>query len=90
MFHYKVTITITQKTIHLKTMERGEVLGEVALFHDVRTATAQAESDLRLLAISRNDLNKIQKRYPKISAQLYANLIGVFAGRVANLTSKIS
>ncbi len=84
-----VSLSREDGTVFLEKMGRGNIIGEVALYHGERTANVFANTDVRLLEITRDDLESIQKRHPKIAAQLYANLNEVFAGRMANLTSRI-
>ena len=76
-------------TVFIQNLTRGSIVGEVGLYHGERTADVYAASPVRLLEITRDDLENIQRRHPKIAAQLYANLNKVFAGRVANLATRI-
>lgn len=78
------------KVIHLKDISRGDLIGEVALYHGARTANVTATTDVRLLEITKADLQGIQKARPKIAAQLYANLNKIFADRFANLTARVT
>ena len=43
---------------------------------------------MRLLEITLADFENIQRRHPRIGAQLYANLNKVLANRMAALTSR--
>ena len=54
----------------LRRLKRGDLIGEVALFHGLRTANVHAQSDARLLRLSNACLDRIQARYPQIAAQL--------------------
>jgi len=85
-----VTLKNGDGTIFIDKLERGAIIGEVALYHGERTANVFAASNVRLLEITKQDLEAIQLRHPKIAAQLYANLNEVFAGRMANLTHRIA
>jgi CRP-like cAMP-binding protein len=70
-------------------MERGAVVGEVALFHGKRTADVEALTDVRLLRLTDWDLERIRRRYPRTGAQLYRNLSRILADRVASTTAKV-
>jgi len=76
-------------TVHFGTLERGDVVGEVGLFHGVRTADVTSESHVRLLRLTRASLERIRRRYPRTGAQLYSNLSDILADRVANTTARI-
>lgn len=76
------------KEIYLRSHTRGDVVGEVALFHGKRTADVVATSDVRLLRITQRDFENIQRRHPRIGAQLYSNLNKVLADRMAELTTR--
>jgi predicted RND superfamily exporter protein len=85
-----VTINTNEEdSVFIDTLGRGDIVGEVALYHGERTANVRAMSNVRLLEITKQDLEDIQKRHPKIAAILYSNLNEVFAGRVANLATHI-
>jgi CRP-like cAMP-binding protein len=66
------------------------VIGEVALFEGKRTADVHATTDVRLLRLTLADLQRLKRRYPRIGAQLYANLSHVLADRVTSLTRRVS
>lgn len=76
------------RAVLLRTHSRGDVVGEVALFHGTRTADVIATTDVRLLRITQEDFENIQRRHPRIGAQLYANLNKVLADRMAELTNR--
>jgi predicted RND superfamily exporter protein len=68
---------------------RGDVVGEVALFHGRRTADVEALSDVRLLQLTGADLERVRRRYPRTGAVLYRNLSRVLANRVATTTDHV-
>ena len=84
-----VSITTESGTVAFGNLERGDIVGEVALFHDSRTADVMAESDVRLLRFTRASLERIRRRYPRTGAQLYANLTEILADRVASTTERV-
>ena len=84
----KATLYSEDGEILLRTHSRGDIIGEVALFHGRRTADVTAKTDVRLMEITMADFENIQRRHPRIGAQLYANLNKVLANRMAELTSR--
>lgn len=62
---------------------RGEMLGEIGFFHGRRTANVEVTSDCTLLLITQENLARVQRRYPRIGAQIYRNLNQVLAERMA-------
>jgi hydrophobe/amphiphile efflux-3 (HAE3) family protein len=76
-------------TVRFRTHERGDVVGEVGLIHGSRTADVTAESDVRLLRLTRESLDRIRRRYPRTAAKLYANLSEILADRVATTTERL-
>jgi CRP-like cAMP-binding protein len=83
------SLTTESGMVHFGTLERGDAVGEVGLFHGARTADVTAESDVRLLHLTRESLERIRRRYPRIAAVLYANLSEILAGRVASTTARV-
>ncbi len=75
--------------VPLSEHTRGDVVGEVALFHGRRTADVEAITDVRLLRITQSALTRIKRRYPRIGAQLYRNLSQTLADRLASTTARI-
>ena len=73
----------------LRQLKRGDLIGEVALFHGQRTANVGATTDIRLLRLSNSCLERIQARYPPIAAQLYHNLGVILADRLADVTERL-
>ena len=73
----------------LRHLKRGDLIGEVALFHGHRTADVDATTDIRLLRLGNSCLERIQTRYPPIAAQLYHNLGVILADRLADVTERL-
>jgi hypothetical protein len=76
-------------TVSFGTLKRGDSVGEVGLFHGVRTADVVVESDVRMLRLTRDSLERIQRRYPRIAARLYSNLSEILSDRVASTTQRV-
>jgi predicted RND superfamily exporter protein len=68
---------------------RGDVMGEVGLYHGVRTADVDAVEDVRALRFTRANLERLRNRYPRIGAVVFWNLSELLARRVANTTAKV-
>ena len=73
----------------LRALHPGEVFGEVALFTGKRSANIDAMTDVRVLWLNQESLERIQSRYPAIAAQLFWNLTGTVSHRLADITSRV-
>jgi predicted RND superfamily exporter protein len=73
----------------LRALHPGEVFGEIALFTGKRSADIDAMTDVRVLWLNQESLERIQSRYPAIAAQLFWNLTGTVAHRLADITSRV-
>jgi uncharacterized protein len=64
--------------------KRGDVFGEMALVrHGVRrTADVVATTDVEVLAVDQRFLQRVQRRYPRIAAQVFLNLTSVLSDRL--------
>ena len=85
----EVTVPGDRGLIRLAEQKRGDVIGEVAVFEGKRTAHVEALTDVRLLELGKDDLARVKRRYPRISAQLYRNLSEILASRLARLTQQM-
>jgi hypothetical protein len=65
-------------------------VGEVAFFDGKRTADVDVIEDARLLCLSPEGLQRIQRRSPRIAAVLLRNLAEILAGRVVSTTEVLS
>ncbi len=68
----------------LSRSTRGDVVGEIALFTETRSADVDVVRDARLLRFGQADLERLGKRYPRIAVRVYGNLNRVLAARVLN------
>jgi hypothetical protein len=83
------SIATDSGTVRFKTHERGDVVGEVGLFHGARTADVTTESDVRMLRLTRETLERIRQRHPRLASVLDSNLIEILADLVASTTVRI-
>ncbi|MBW2725443.1 MAG: MMPL family transporter [Deltaproteobacteria bacterium] len=77
------------KRLELSRCKRGDVVGEVALYHGKRTADVDALTDARALRLTRDNLESLRIRYPRIGARVFWNLSEILAERVANVTRRV-
>ena len=77
------------RTVLLNRHGRGDVLGEVGLFRGERTANVDCETDCRLLRFDQENLQRLQRRYPRTAAKLMRNLSEVLADRLKAATARV-
>lgn len=75
--------------VALMPARRGDVIGEVALFHGARTADVDVVEPARLLRFGNEDLARLGRRYPRIAARVYRNLNHVLAGRIVSTSAAL-
>lgn len=69
-----------------RTLSRGALIGEVALFEGKRSANIDSLSPVQVLWLSNASLKRIEQRYPQIAACLYRNIGLVLASRLVERT----
>jgi CRP-like cAMP-binding protein len=72
------------RRVDLSRSQRGDVVGEIALFHGTRTADVDVVADARLLRFDEADLERLARRYPRIATRVYRNLNRIIASRVVS------
>jgi CRP-like cAMP-binding protein len=77
------------RTIELRRLVRGDVLGEVGLVRGERSANVDCITPARLLCLEERGLTRLQRRYPRIALKLYRNLSEILAGRLVSLTQRL-
>lgn len=78
-----VSVASPDGTADLGSLRRGDVVGEVSLLDTTHVSDVDALTEVRLLRITRENLDELRRRYPKIGAQLYANLSAILLDRMA-------
>jgi hypothetical protein len=79
--------TATGRTREIGMVAPGDVVGEVAFFTKARrTASIIATADGETLHIDAARMRRVAARYPKIAAQVYANLAELMGGKVERAT----
>jgi len=72
----------------LSSATRGDLVGEVGLYHGKRTADVEALTDVRLMRLDAENLERLRRRYPRIGGKLLWNLSRIMAGRLALATDR--
>lgn len=88
----KVRASIKGQTgrVELGTYGRGNMVGEAGLYSQRRTADVDVIEDARLLSISRQSLERLRGRYPRIASKVLRNLNDVLAQRLARATDRLA
>jgi len=76
--------------VKLRQHERGDVIGEVGLFHGTRSANVDALTDVRLVRLTPDNLDRLRRRHPRIQAQILLNLNRILAERLASVTQRVA
>lgn len=67
----------------LRTMGRGDVIGEMALIRqNQRTADVIAVDDAEAIVVDERFLHRMQKRYPRIGARIFLNIAKIVSDRL--------
>ncbi len=75
--------------INLDELVRGDTFGEVGLFFATRTANVDVVKDARLIRITRENIETLRRRYPRIAAQLFSNLNEILSTRLVHATDRL-
>jgi predicted RND superfamily exporter protein len=75
--------------VELRSHGRGDVIGEVGLFHATRTANVEATTDARLLRVTQASLDRLSRRSPRTASVVHRNLNEILAGRLADVTGRL-
>jgi CRP-like cAMP-binding protein len=70
------------RRVEFSRMQRGDAVGEIALFSETRTADVDVTRHARLLRFGDADLERLGRRYPRVGAKVYRNLNRILARRV--------
>lgn len=74
----------------LATLGLGEAFGEIALVSkSKRTADVYAKTDVKLLSIAWDDLEKLQRFSPFLAARLYLNVSRILGMRLVNTVNRL-
>lgn len=77
-------------TIHLATLGSGSFLGELALIDDeTRSASARCESDCKVLALPRSELDRLCKENPTLGGLVFKALAQITSTRLKATIEKM-
>ncbi len=86
----KVLLKRGKKEIVLATLEKGNFFGEMSLFGgNPRSASVQALTDLKLLKITREDIDRLGKSNPKLLSEFTMGLCTELCQRVSNTSTSL-
>ena len=76
----------------LRRMEVGEAFGEMSLFGDeqTRSATIQAETDVMLLGLHRDNLNQFIESNPRDAAKFFLQMIRIAFKRLRDTSDLVA
>src|SRR5262249_49361087 len=78
-----VVLNSSAQRRHVRQLKRGDVFGEMGLIgHHERTADVIANEDVEVMAVNERFLDRLQRRYPRISAKLFLNIAKIISGRL--------
>ena len=73
----------------LRTMGRGDVIGEMALIRqNRRTADVIAVDDAEAIVVDERFLHRMQKRYPRIGARIFLNIAKILSDRLDDVSRR--
>ena len=73
----------------LRTMHRGDVIGEMALIRShPRTADVIAADDVEAIAVDERFLARMQRRYPRIGARIFLNIARMLSDRLEEISRR--
>ncbi len=84
-----VSVEGDQGRIELNRCSRGDVIGEVGLFNQRRSADVDVVEDAHLLRLTQKNLGHLARRYPRIAAKIFRNLNEILAHRLLKTTERI-
>jgi len=86
----KVLLKRGKKEIVLATLEKGNFFGEMSLFgKNPRSASVQAVTDLKLLKITREDIERLSEINPKALSEFAMGLCTELCQRVSRTSSSL-
>jgi len=75
--------------LNLDAHGRGDTFGEAGLFFATRTADVDVVEDARLICITRENLETLRRRYPRIAAKVFSNLNEILSTRLVHATDRL-
>ena len=82
-------LTVGGESRLLRTMHRGDVIGEMALIRQhPRTADVIAADDVEAIAVDERFLARMQRRYPRIGARIFLNIARMLSDRLEEISRR--
>ena len=81
----EASIERPQGPVDLRSMGRGNLVGEAGISTGERTADVWTRSEARLLRLER-----LARRHPRIAARVLGNLSDVLAERLGSVTERVA
>jgi hypothetical protein len=85
----RVSIDTGDRRVELNRARYGDVVGEVALYRGKRTADVETVTEVRALRFTRENLERLRRRHPRIGARVFWNLSEILADHVDNATRRV-
>jgi len=86
----KVLLKRGKKEIVLATLEKGNFFGEMSLFgKKARSASVEAITDLKLLKITREDIDRLSETNPKLLSEFTMGLCTELCQRVSRTSTSL-
>lgn len=85
----QASIEASEGRIDLDSHGRGDTFGEAGLFFATRTANVDVVEDARLIRITRENLETLRRRYPRIAARVFSNLNEILSTRLVRATERL-
>ncbi|MFQ5513614.1 MAG: MMPL family transporter [Myxococcota bacterium] len=85
----RVSVEGEHGRIELNRCSRGDVIGEVGLFDQKRSADVDVIEDACLLRLTQSNLGRLSRRYPRIATRIFHNLNEVLAERLLRTTERV-
>jgi len=78
-----VFLTSDTQRRRVRQMKRGDTFGEMGLIgHHERTADVIATEEVEVMAVNERFLDRLQRRYPRISAKIFLNIAKIISARL--------
>jgi len=85
----RISIDTGDRRVELNRARYGDIVGEVALYCGKRTADVDTVTDVRALRFTRENLERLRRRHPRIGARVFWNLSEILADHVDNATRRV-
>jgi hydrophobe/amphiphile efflux-3 (HAE3) family protein len=89
LIHGKMHASVPGKSgMEYVEIGRGDVVGEIGFFEGRRTVDVRTSTEVTVMWLTPENLERLKKRYPRVGAQIYRNLSHVLARRMTVSTDR--